>query len=56
MSDKRYWDENYYSNLKDSEKDFMKDIYLYKYKDIICNVNNKNALDLGCGLGKILFG
>ena len=23
-----------------------------KYNDIICNINNKNAIDLGCGLGQ----
>ena len=52
MSDKKYWNEIYYSNLKDSEKDFLKDIWLIKNKDIICNINNKNAIDLGCGLGQ----
>ena len=25
---------------------------MIKYKDIICNINNKNAIDLGCGLGQ----
>ncbi len=52
MSDKKYWDENYYNNLKDGEKDFVKDIWLLKYKDIIGNVKNKMAIDLGCGLGQ----
>ena len=52
MSDKKYWDEIYYSNLKESEKDFLNDIWMEKYNDIICNINNKNAIDLGCGLGQ----
>ncbi len=47
MSDKKYWDEIYYSNLKESN-----DIWMEKYNDIICNINNKNAIDLGCGLGQ----
>lgn len=41
MSDKKY-----YSNLKESEKDFLNDIWMEKYNDIICNINNKNAIDL----------
>lgn len=52
MSDKKYWNEIYYSNLKKSEKDFLNDIWMEKYKDIICNINNKNVIDLGCGLGQ----
>ena len=52
MSDKKYWNELYYNNLKNLEKDFLKDLWLIKYKDIICNVKNKNAIDLGCGLGQ----
>ena len=52
MSDKKYWDETYYRNLKESEKDFLNDMWMIKYKDIICNINNKNAIDLGCGLGQ----
>ena len=52
MSDKKYWDEIYYSNLKESEKDFLNDIWMEKQKDIICSLNNKNAIDLGCGLGQ----
>ena len=35
MSDKKYWDETYYRNLKESEKDFLNDIWMIKYKDII---------------------
>lgn len=34
MSDKKYWSENYYSNLKETEQDFMKDIWMEKYKNI----------------------
>ena len=34
MSDKKYWDEIYYSNLKESEKDFLNDIWMEKYNDI----------------------
>ncbi len=40
MSDKKYWDEIYYSNLYNR-------IWMEKYNDIICNINNKNAIDLG---------
>jgi len=47
MSDKKYWDEIYYSNLKESN-----DIWMENYNDIIWNINNKNAIDLGCGLGQ----
>ena len=47
MSDKKYWEEIYYKNLKESEKDFVKDVWMVKYKNIICNVKNKKALDLG---------
>ncbi len=52
MTDKKYWNENYYNHLKETEKDFLKDIWMKKYKDIICNIKNKNAIDLGCGLGQ----
>lgn len=52
MSDKKYWNEIYYNNLKESEKDFLNDIWMIKYKDIICDTKNKNAIDLGCGLGQ----
>lgn len=52
MGDKKYWEEIYYKNLKESEKDFLKDVWMGKYKSIICNVKNKKALDLGCGLGQ----
>lgn len=52
MSDQKYWNETYYNNLKESEKDFLKDTWITKFKNIICNVNNKNAIDLGCGLGQ----
>lgn len=48
---KKYWNENYYSNLKDSEKDFLNEVWLLKYARIIFDVKNKNAIDLGCGLG-----
>lgn len=52
MSDKKYWNEKYYSNLQESEKDFLNDMWLLKYKSIVCDVKNKNAIDLGCGLGQ----
>ena len=52
MGDKKYWEEIYYENLKESEKDFVKDVWMLKYKNIICNVKNKKAIDLGCGLGQ----
>lgn len=52
MSDKKYWNENYYKNLSDLEKDFLKDIWLTKYEGIILSIKNKKAVDLGCGLGQ----
>ena len=44
MSDKKYWDEIYYSNLKESEKDFLNDIWMEKYNDIICNVTSLDRI------------
>lgn len=52
MSDKNYWNQEYYGNLKELEKDFLKDTWYLKYKNIIYNTKNKNAIDLGCGLGQ----
>lgn len=52
MGDKKYWNEEYYSSLKEVEKDFLNEFWLLKYKDIINDVKNKNAIDLGCGLGQ----
>ena len=52
MSDKKYWNDSYYSNLKDSQKDFAKEAWLEKYKDLVITVENKKAIDLGCGLGQ----
>lgn len=52
MNDKKYWDEIYYNSLQEKDKDFFKEIWFLKYKKYICDVKNKNAIDLGCGLGQ----
>lgn len=52
MSDRYYWDEMYYATLKNSEKDFLSDVWMKKYQNIISNIVDKKAIDLGCGFGQ----
>lgn len=52
MNDEKFWNETYYKDLKKYEPDFLNDTWMNKYREIICNVENKNAIDLGCGLGQ----
>jgi len=52
MNDRKFWNETYYNDLKNYEPDFLKDTWMDKYREIICNIKNKNAIDLGCGLGQ----
>ena len=52
MNDEKYWNNTYTEDLKKYKADFLEDNWMEKYKDIICKVNNKNAIDIGCGLGQ----
>lgn len=52
MNDEVFWNENYYKEIENSKLDFLEDTWMNQYKEIICNVENKNAIDLGCGLGQ----
>ncbi|HAB66685.1 MAG TPA: class I SAM-dependent methyltransferase [Firmicutes bacterium] len=52
MTDEKYWNEVYYKELENVKPDFLKDIWLENKKEIIDKVKNKNAIDLGCGLGQ----
>lgn len=50
---KEFWNIDYWSNtIKDQKEDFLKDIWMEKYSDIIKNQENKTAIDLGCGIGQ----
>lgn len=52
MNDEKFWNETYYKDLSKYKLDYLKDTWMNKYKETICKTNNKNALDLGCGLGQ----
>lgn len=52
QSDREFWENDYYKNLQESEKDFLKDTFLSKYEELISKVEPKRVLDLGCGLGQ----
>lgn len=50
---KEFWNIDYWSNtIKNQKEDFLKDIWMEKYSDIIKNQENKTAIDLGCGIGQ----
>lgn len=53
---KNYWNDEYWKkNLeknKDKKLDFLDDLWINKYEDIIKNIHVGKALDLGCGLGQ----
>ena len=50
---KEYWDYEYWEdNIKNNKTDFLKDNWMEKYVQIINNVGDKNAIDLGCGIGQ----
>lgn len=55
MNDEKYWNETYYGELDKYEHDYLKDTWMNKYANIIDSVNNKKAIDLGCGLGQDAF-
>ena len=52
MNDEKFWNEIYYKDLNKYKIDFLKDTWMNKYREIICSVKNKNAIDLWCGLGQ----
>lgn len=51
-----YWNDEYWKKHLETHKgetlDFLTDIWLEKYSDIIKQIPKQNALDLGCGLGQ----
>ena len=51
-----YWNDEYWKkNLANHEKeelDFLSDIWLNKYEELLKKVRVGEALDLGCGLGQ----
>ncbi len=52
INDEKFPNETYYKDLSKYKLDYLKDTWMNKYKETICKTNNKNALDLGCGLGQ----
>ncbi len=50
---KEYWDKGYWEkNIQDNKTDFLKDNWMEKYISEIEKVEDKKAIDLGCGLGQ----
>lgn len=50
---KEYWNNGYWDkNIKDNKTDFLTDNWMDKYSSQIENIEYKNAIDLGCGLGQ----
>jgi len=53
---KDYWNDEYWKKNLDRNKgkklDFLEDLWLEKYADIINNIPKGKVLDLGCGLGQ----
>lgn len=51
-----YWNDSYWKKYlethKDEKLDFLSDIWLEKYDNILKGITKGNALDLGCGLGQ----
>lgn len=56
MNNKNYWNDKYWKeNLmknKGKKLDFLSDLWVNKYEDIIDKIPKGKALDLGCGLGQ----
>ena len=52
MNDEDFWNDTYIKDLKKYKADFLEDNWMEKYKNIICNIRDKKALDIGCGLGQ----
>lgn len=57
MDEEKFWNEEYWKkNLAKKEEknfDFLEDIWLEKYQDILEKIQKNDVLDLGCGLGPI---
>lgn len=50
---KEFWNNEYWKNVIDDNKtDFIKDSWMEKYVEQINKLENKNAIDLGCGIGQ----
>lgn len=50
---KEFWNNEYWKNvINDNRTDFMKDSWMTKYIEYITRIENKNAIDLGCGIGQ----
>ena len=50
---KEFWNNEYWKNVIDANKtDFIKDSWMEKYVEQINKLENKNAIDLGCGIGQ----
>ena len=48
-----FWNNEYWKNvINENKTDFMKDSWMAKYLNHITNVENKKAIDLGCGIGQ----
>ena len=54
LMDENYWNEIYWGKrLKErNDMDFVNDIWLNKYNEIIDKIPKGKALDLGCGIGQ----
>ena len=56
MDEEKFWNEEYWKkNLAKKEEknfDFLEDIWLEKYQDILEKIQKNDVLDLGCGLGQ----
>ena len=52
MNDEKFWNEAFLEDMKKQKTDYLNDIWMEKYKDIINQNNIGIALDLGCGLGQ----
>lgn len=49
----QYWNQGYWEeNIKNNKTDFLKDNWMEKYIDIINKLEDRNAIDLGCGIGQ----
>lgn len=50
---KEFWNNEYWKNVIDDNKvDFIKDSWMEKYVEKINKIENKTAIDLGCGIGQ----
>ena len=52
MNDEKFWNEAFLEDMKKQKTDYLNDIWMEKYKDIINQNELGKALDLGCGLGQ----